>query len=155
VRKQTRRKILPAMSGLEIVARKTAPPSREIALRVLISLRSSIEALRAGRADRNDWEEIAFCINAAVVLSRNFKLGDEYMGDLLASRDAALALGKRAAASGKFVATGPELNAIRLMADIFEAQIEAATSVQLDKSVDMVRAEQKRSPLYVIIKEKT
>lgn len=153
MRKKTRRTIWPARSGLEVVQEKTAPPPRDVTLRVLISIRQAVEDLRLGKLTRYTWDDLAFCVNAATVLARDIKLGPEYMPDILAARESVLAMGKRGVKSGRFVATGQELNNIRVCVDVLEAQINAATAQELSRSVSLVRAEEKTNPIYVIEKD--
>ncbi len=87
-----------------------------------------------GRGTREQWNMIVGAINIANVMCE-MGCGNEYRNDMMAARDALLAVGLRAAKNDdRFLFKGDELKAINLGLEIHDLQLENSRAVDVDRA---------------------
>lgn len=110
-------------------------------LHLKIKNHESLECLRKGEATRMDIDAIISAFNMAEALAR-MQIGDDYAAEIKAGQDALLAVAKRGVSrDDRFVLKAEELNAINLVLEIHDAQLEITTIGELEKAMDIVTKE--------------
>lgn len=110
-------------------------------LHLKIKNHESLECLRKGEATRMDIDAIISAFNMAEALAR-MQIGDDYAAEIKAGQDALLAVAKRGVSrDDRFVLKAEELNAINLVLEIHDAQLEITTIGELEKAMDIVAKE--------------
>lgn len=101
---------------------------------------AAMTALTRGEAVRGDIDTLiaAFNMIEGLVLV-NAELGSDWLPEIKAGQDALYNVAVRGASTHKFLLTGPEMAAMNLALDIFEAQLEKATVVELERATDVVQ----------------
>ena len=118
---------------------------------VQIKNHHAIDALRKGLADREDIDTIIESFNVAEALQR-LGIGDEYKEELREAQDALYAASKRGIdREYRFVLKAQELVAINLGMEIHDAQIEVTNIEQMEKAIDIVKAEIKNRKARIIL----
>lgn len=97
----------------------------------------SIDVLRRGEAVKDDVDAIVNAFNVTEALAR-LRIGDEYSEQIGAAQDALYAMCLRSVDRGKFILTGPELQAINLAMEIHDAQLDVCTVAELEAALDYV-----------------
>ena len=99
----------------------------------------ALEALRTGRATRDDIDVLIGAFNITEALAK-MRIGDDWKDEIRAAQDALLELGRRGAETGKFILRGPDLTTFNLAMEIHDAQLDACTVSELEKAIDYVTA---------------
>ena len=129
----------------------------EISVAVDLRIRnhSAIEALRLGRATREDMDTIIHAFNMTEGLMRQREdLGQDWQAEIRAGQDALLAVTRRGLERGSFVCRAEEWTAMTLAMQIHDAQLDQATVKDLELAMDAI-AEDVRHKRARSIKEKT
>ena len=75
----------------------------------------------------------------AIALTRiNAKLGVDWLPELNAAKDAVFAMHDRGEKTGRFLFTGPEMQAVRLGMEIHTQQLDECTVIEMEKALDLV-----------------
>jgi len=108
-----------------------------IILNTRIKNHNAIDQLRKAEATKDDIGTIieAFNVTESLALLR---IGDEYRTEIKAAQDAIYSLCQRAVKHGKYVLTGPELQAINLGMEVHDAQLDICTVAELEAALDYV-----------------
>ena len=110
-------------------------------LHLKIKNHESLECLRKGEATRMDIDAIISAFNMAEALAR-MQIGDDYAAEIKAGQDALLAVAKRGVSrDDRFVLKAAEMQAINLVLEIHDAQLEITTIGELEKAMDIVMKE--------------
>lgn len=129
---------------------KNISETGDAALHLKIKNHSSLEALRTGKADKDDIDNIIAALNVTEALSR-INIGEDYAQEIRAGQDALFEIAKRGInRDNRFIAKGPELVAINMAYELHDAQLEVCTIAQLEKALDIVNAEIKARKARVI-----
>jgi hypothetical protein len=130
MRKRCNRKVVPALSGLDVVALRNRKPDADTTLKVKTRAHLALAELTAGALTRHGWDDIARCVNVSHLLACEKGIGAEYLADILSARSCLLEMGARSIKTGtsRMVARGPELTALNRLMEIHEAQLEVATA---------------------------
>lgn len=88
-------------------------------------------------------------LNMTEALAR-LRIGSELTDQIRAGQDALYALAQRGTRLGRFVFTGPELQAINLAMEIHDAQLDVCTIAELEKAVEIVKQELRSKRMRVI-----
>ena len=96
--------------------------------------RSAIDSVSRGVANMADIDALIAAANMATAFVRLGKGGD-WTTEIRAGVDAVEALRNR----GRWICTGPELPAIRLMLDIHDAQLDAVSVIELEAAVKLAK----------------
>lgn len=97
----------------------------------------ALSMLTTGKATASEIKDLINTSNMAQALKRQ-GYGVDYAAELHAGADAVEAVSLRHARIGRYVATGPELMAIRALVEIHDAQLEAVTVGELQAGIDTV-----------------
>ena len=82
------------------------------------------------------------------------ELGRDWSDEIKAGLDALHAVGKRGVESGRFILKADELNAMNLVMEIHDTQLQNTTVRDMEKAMDIVSAEYRARRMRPI-KEKT
>lgn len=96
--------------------------------------------LTRGVATRDDIDVLVEMFNTTRALWI-LGFGAEYADELKAGFDSLSAVKNRGAESGKFILKSEEMNAINLIAELHDAQMEVITIGDLEKALKIVRGE--------------
>lgn len=83
-------------------------------------------------------------LSEAFVIAQAFcdqSIGADLTPELSAAKEALLALGTRARATGRFTLRGPELTALNLGVEVYDAQLEVATLEEFEKAAEAAAKE--------------
>lgn len=94
----------------------------------------AIVDVTTGQSDRETWNKITGCVNISLILTE-YGLGRDYHDDLIAGRDALIAMGRRYLKHDRFGFTGDELKTINQMMEIHDAQLEIARVIDIERAV--------------------
>ena len=97
----------------------------------------AIEALRKGQASKDDMDAIITAFNVTEALCLR-GIGDDYRTEITAGQQAVFDIGFRSVKHMKFIATGPELQAINLTMEIHDAQLDICTVAELEEALDYI-----------------
>lgn len=127
------------------------PADKGTTLKVATQMHLALELLHKGQGTRLDWDSLAESINVSLILAKDHDVGREYHHDILAAREALLAVGQRAVANGmRFELQPGELGALRKVIDIHEAQIAASNRDTMAKAaarvMELIRSAPTLSP---------
>lgn len=120
------------LSGLKGVTKISAGTT------LLIQNHDALNTIRLGTATRREVDMMISAFNVAEALAVR-DVGNQYAAEIRAAQDAVFALATRGATTGRFVITGPELQALNLGMEIHDAQLEVVTVAELEKAMDYVR----------------
>ena len=107
------------------------------------------DVLRTGGGGKSDMDVVIAALNMTEALAR-LRIGGELSDQIRAGRDALYALATRGARLGRFVFTGPELQAINLAMEIHDAQLDVCTIAELENAVEIVKQELRSKRMRVI-----
>jgi hypothetical protein len=104
-----------------------------------------------GRGSRDSIDILIACMNVAEALYRvNPDLGLQYCVEIRAAQDAIVAMSRRGIEKGKFLFTGPELQAMNTGMEVHDAQLDACVIAELEKALDLVAREIRYKKVRVI-----
>lgn len=119
------------LSGMKIVS------SLSHGTTLKIKNHDALNKIRLGQGTRDDIDVLigAFNITEALAMLR---IGDDWKDEIRAAQDALLELGRRGAASNRFIVKPAELTAFNLAMEIHDAQLDACTVAELEKAMDLI-----------------
>jgi len=100
----------------------------------------ALNNLRMGVATRADMDMLIAASNIAEAMRRMGK-GTDWQDELKTGHDALLAAARRGVPTMRFILTGPELQALNLLMDIHDAQLDACTVQDVENAIDLVTEE--------------
>lgn len=109
----------------------------------------AMETLRKGGGTKADMDVVIAAFNMTEALAR-LRIGSELADKIRAGQDALYALAKRGANLGRFIFTGPELQAVNLVMEIHDAQLDVCTIAELEKAVEIVKQELRHKRMRVV-----
>lgn len=112
----------------------------------------ALNNLRMGIATRADMDMLIAASNIAEAMRRMGK-GTDWKEELKAGHDAIYTVAVRGAPTMRFVLTGPELQALNLLMEIHDAQLDSCTVQDVENAIDLV-TEEIRNKRATRIKEK-
>lgn len=101
----------------------------------------ALAALTQGRATLEDVNVLIATLNIAEALYR-MGFGREYNDVVKQGLLALRAVGGRGITSGRFILTGPEMNALNLVMELHDAQLDLCVVQDIEKAIDLVRREE-------------
>ena len=111
---------------------------KDQALSIMLKHRLALEALRTGRAAKHDIDKLIGIVNLAEALAEHDR-GAEYLPDIHAAQAQLKALAARGAERGmRFIMNAEQWAALKHILDIHEAQLDAATVYDIERSYDLV-----------------
>jgi hypothetical protein len=97
----------------------------------------ALESLLKGTGTRADVDLIIGALNMTEVLALWGK-GDDYRKEISDAQDALFAMAVRGAKTGRFLFTGPEMQAVKLGMEIHDAQLDVSLVSDIEKATDYV-----------------
>lgn len=126
--------------NMAIDAARPLTSAAELVMKIKMANHSAMTELLAGRAVRRHLSDVVACYNTTRCLVLN-GCGDEHYQVVLDAGDAIEAVAKRFAEHGRYVLTGPEINALNLLLELADAQIEIASIGELLRATARAKAE--------------
>lgn len=98
---------------------------------------AAMDELVKGRGTHAHCDAVIAALNMTEALAM-LRIGDEYREEIHAGQAAMLAMCRRGLERGRFLFTGPELQAINNAMEVHDAQLDACTLAELEKATDLV-----------------
>ena len=99
----------------------------------------ALSDITQGQGDKNKVDVLIAAMNMAEALHIvNPALGKEYAPEIKAAQDAIYNMAKRGVAKGRFVFTGPEMQAMNTGMEVHDAQLDACTIGELEQAIKYV-----------------
>lgn len=134
------------MDGLRKLAHLDSPMQA-----IRVSNHLALARLTKGEATKEDINVLITAVNFTEALNR-MKIGAEFDAEIKAGLDALFAVGQRAAKTGKFIMTGPEMKALNVVLDVHDAQLDFVTLAEMEKATELVRKEIAAKRVRVMMK---
>ena len=109
------------------------------ALNLKIKNHHALLDLTQGKGGRDQIDAVISAMNIAEAMYIiNPDLGKEYSSEIKAAQDALYYMARRGLDKGRFLFTGPELQAINMGIEIHDAQLDACTISELEQAIKVV-----------------
>jgi len=96
-------------------------------------------SITQGQGDKNKVDVLIAAMNMAEAMHIvNPALGKEYAPEIKAAQDAIYMMAKRGVAKGRFVFTGPEMQAMNTGMEVHDAQLDVCTIGELEAAIKYV-----------------
>jgi len=115
-------------------------PTAGVALK--LKNHEAFDSLLTGQGTRSHIDVMIAAVNVceALVRVRN-DLGRDWATEIKAAQDAIFTMGRRGVKKGSFVFTGPEMNAIKLVMDLHDVQLDDCTVREMEQALFIVEEE--------------
>jgi|TARA_R110000868_G_scaffold89545_3_gene249228 hypothetical protein len=115
-------------------------PTAGVALK--LKNHAALDSLLLGQGTRAHIDVMIAAVNVCEALVRvRDGLGRDWATEIKAAQDAIFTMGKRGVEKGSFVFTGPEMNAIKLVMDLHDAQLDDCTVREMEQALFIVDEE--------------
>lgn len=128
---------------------KPVTVAKDEILTLRIKNHMALDVLRTGGGGKSDMDVVIAALNMTEALAR-LRIGSELSSQIRAGQDGLYTMAQRGARVGRFVFTGPELQAVNLAMEIHDAQIDVCTVAELEKAVEIVKQELRSKRMRVI-----
>lgn len=109
------------------------------AVSLKIKNHSALSDITKGQGDKDKVDVLIAAMNMAEALHIvNPQLGKEYAPEVKAAQDAIYHMAKRGVSKGRFVFTGPEMQAMNTGMEVHDAQLDACTIGELEAAIKYV-----------------
>jgi hypothetical protein len=109
------------------------------AVSLKIKNHSALSDITQGQGNKDKVDVLIAAMNMAEALHIvNPALGKEYAPEIKAAQDAIYMMAKRGVAKGRFVFTGPEMQAMNTGMEVHDAQLDACTIGELEAAIKYV-----------------
>ena len=109
------------------------------AVSLKIKNHSALSDITQGQGDKNKVDVLIAAMNMAEALHIvNPALGKEYAPEIKAAQDAIYNMAKRGVSKGRFVFTGPEMQAMNTGMEVHDAQLDVCTIGELEAAIKYV-----------------
>jgi hypothetical protein len=99
---------------------------------------ASLEEITKGRANKGHIDTMIVAMNMTEALAMvREDLGSDWRTEIRAAQDALFTMAQRGLAKGRFVFTGPELQAINLAMELHDAQLDACSVDELQQAITL------------------
>jgi hypothetical protein len=137
--KQYRPKDMDGHAGINMITRRLVdqyPLSDEQQANVVTDYHAALVMFGTGQATKANFDTLVYACNVGRILAEN-DLGDEYVGIIDAAVEAMSACSDRydAEPAAGFHFTDEEMEAMKMFADLHEAQMEIATRAELEAAI--------------------
>lgn len=113
----------------------------------------AMSTLTKGLATRSDIDTLIATVNIVEALYR-LGFGREYADVVKDGLDALRDVGRRGVESGKFILKANEMNALNLVMELHDAQMDIITIKDMDKAVALVKEEFRQRKMRPIVEPK-
>jgi hypothetical protein len=99
---------------------------------------AAVEEITKGRGTKSHIDTVIVAMNMTEALAMiRDELGADWRDEINAAQDALFTMAQRGLAKGRFVFTGPELQAINLAMEIHDAQLDACSVDELQQAITL------------------
>lgn len=113
----------------------------------------AMSTLTRGAATRDDIDTLIATANITEALYR-LGFGREYADVVKDGLDALRAVGKRGVETNKFILKSTEMNALNVMMELHDAQMDLITVKEMDKAIALVKEEFRQRKMRPIVEKK-
>ena len=125
------------------------------ALNLKIKNHLALSNLTQGKATRHDIDILINMVNIVEALYR-LGFGKEYAEEVKNGLDALHAVAVRGRDSNRFILKADEMNALNIISELHDAQMEVITVKDLDQAIDLVEKERRAKKMRPVVqKEKS
>jgi len=114
----------------------------------------ALTRLTKGEADRTDIDTLIASTNVTEALYR-LGFGREYGDVVKDGLDALRDVGRRGVETGRFILKSVEMNALNLVMELHDAQLEIITLRDMEKAIELVKEEFRQRKMRPIVESKT
>jgi len=118
-----------------------------------IKTHMAMTTLTKGLATRNDIDTLIAAVNIVEALYR-LGFGKEYADVVKNGLDALRDVGRRGVESGRFILKADEMNALNLVMELHDAQMDIITIKDMDKAIELVKEEFRLRKMRSIVETK-
>lgn len=107
----------------------------EAGIGLKLKMRKALELIFGGHGTRDDVDVLIYSFNIAeaLILVRA-DLGRDWAEEIRAAQDAIHSMGVRGHLKNRFLFTGPEMAAVKLVADVHDKQLDDCTVKEMEKA---------------------
>jgi hypothetical protein len=117
---------------------------------------AAMDTLRRGDATKADIDVLIGAFNMTEAYAKlRPELGADWSEEIKAGQDALYAVGKRGAASSRFILKAEELKALNLVLEIHDAQLDQTTVRDMELAMDIIDKEFKAKKMRPIVTKET
>jgi len=110
----------------------------------------ALTRLTKGEADRTDIDTLIAAVNVTEALYR-LGFGKDYADVVNDGLDALRSVGRRGVESGRFILKSAEMNAMNIVMELHDAQLEIITLRDMEKAIDLVHQEFRQRKMRPIV----
>lgn len=124
-----------------------------VALDLRIKNHTALDLLCTGKASKVHIDVLIGAFNMVEALARlRDEMGADWVKEIQQAQDALLAVAQRGVATERFICRGPELVALKLAMELHDAQLDAATVLDIERAVDLIEKEIRGGKARPIVK---
>lgn len=124
-----------------------------VALDLRIKNHTALDLLCTGKATKAHIDVLIGAFNMVEALARlRDDMGADWVKEIKQAQDALLAVAQRGVATEHFICRGPELVAIKLAMEIHDAQLDAATVLDIERALELIEKEIRGGKARPIVK---
>ena len=125
----------------------------DTALTLRLKNHTALDLLCTGKATKAHIDILIGAFNMVEALARlRDEMGADWVKEIQQAQDALLAVAQRGVATEHFICRGPEMVALKLAMEIHDAQLDAATVLDIERAVDLIEKEIRGGKARPIIK---
>jgi hypothetical protein len=103
---------------------------------------AALESILTGKGTRQDVDVLIAAVNMSEALIRiREDLGRDWAKEIREAQDAIYTMGKRGFEKNRFAFTGPEMNAVRLIMDLHDTQLDECSVKEMEHALFIVAEE--------------
>jgi hypothetical protein len=122
---------------------------------IRIKNHAAMDTLRRGVATRDDIDILIGMFNMTEAFTRlRPEFGRDWAEEIRAGQDALYAVAKRGAENGKFVLKGTELQAMNLIMELHDAQLDVSTVNETERAIDLITLEFQNRLMRPVVERK-
>lgn len=133
-------------------------PFNDVAVSKNVRIRNhaAMDVLRKGDATRDDIDILIGAFNMTEAYAKlRPELGSDWAEEIKAGQDALHAVGKRGAASGRFILMAKELTAMNLVMEIHDAQLDQTNVRDMELAMEIIDKEYRARKMRPIVTKET
>lgn len=102
----------------------------------------ALDSILTGQGTRAHVDVLIAAVNMSEALIRiREDLGRDWAKEIREAQDAIYTMGKRGISKGKFAFTGPEMNAVKLIMDLHDSQLDDCSVKDMERALFIVQEE--------------
>jgi hypothetical protein len=115
-------------------------PTAGVALK--LKNHEALDSILRGQGTKDHVDVLISAVNMSEALIRiRDELGVDWKDEIRAAQDAIYTMGKRGIEKGRFAFTGPEMNAVKLVMDLHDAQLDDCCVREMEQALFIVEEE--------------